>query len=84
MFSPYNKDKNPITWGVVYPIGDGIIHGAPIIPTYMKVTVDKVLPAYKSVKLPVIGGDKSVTLLGQAIGSFFQWPQYRICRMKVH
>ncbi|GJR29559.1 hypothetical protein Tco_1105791 [Tanacetum coccineum] len=72
LFSPYTKDKTPIAWGVVYPIRDGIIHGVPIIPTYMKVTVDKVLPAYKTVKLPVPGGDESVTLLGQAIGSFFQ------------
>ncbi|GJW55621.1 ulp1 protease family, C-terminal catalytic domain-containing protein [Tanacetum coccineum] len=53
LFSPYTKDKTPIAWGVVYPIRDGIIHGVPIIPTYMKVTVDKVLPAYKLLKLPV-------------------------------
>nr|GFA53186.1 hypothetical protein [Tanacetum cinerariifolium] len=61
---------------------DGIIHEVPIIPTYIKVTVDKVLPAHKTVKLPVLGEDESVTMLGQAIGSFFQWPRCRISCMK--
>nr|GEV91998.1 hypothetical protein [Tanacetum cinerariifolium] len=49
-------------------------------------TKDKTLIAWGAVN-PIRdafgpSGDESVTLLGQAIGSFFQWPQCRISCMK--
>nr|GEZ69790.1 hypothetical protein [Tanacetum cinerariifolium] len=36
LFSPYTEDTMPIARGMVYPIGDGTIHGGPLIPYYMK------------------------------------------------
>nr|GEZ03591.1 ulp1 protease family, C-terminal catalytic domain-containing protein [Tanacetum cinerariifolium] len=36
LFSPYTEDMTPIARGMVYPIGDGTIHGGLLIPYYMK------------------------------------------------
>nr|GEU64695.1 ulp1 protease family, C-terminal catalytic domain-containing protein [Tanacetum cinerariifolium] len=81
LFSPYTEDTTPIARGMVYPIGDGIIHGGPLIPYYMKASIDSFVPAFGDTKLPVVSkADDTITLLEQSVGSFFQWPRCRISR----
>ncbi|GKA20627.1 hypothetical protein Tco_0700616 [Tanacetum coccineum] len=82
LFSPYTEDKKPIARGMVYPIGDGTIHGGPLLPYYMKVSIDSFVPAFGGTKLPVPSkADDTITLLEQSVGSFFQWPRCRISRI---
>nr|GFC41062.1 ulp1 protease family, C-terminal catalytic domain-containing protein [Tanacetum cinerariifolium] len=84
LFSPYTEDTTPIARGMVYPIGDGTIHGGPLIPYYMKVSIDSFVPAFGDTKLPVVSkADDTITLLEQSVGSFFQWPHCRISRTLV-
>nr|GEU61963.1 ulp1 protease family, C-terminal catalytic domain-containing protein [Tanacetum cinerariifolium] len=79
LFSPYTEDTTPIARGMVYPICDGTIHGGPVIPYYMKVSIDSFVPAFIDSKLPVVSkADDTITLLEQSVGSFFQWPRCRI------
>nr|GEY98001.1 ulp1 protease family, C-terminal catalytic domain-containing protein [Tanacetum cinerariifolium] len=81
LFSPYIDDTTPIARGMVYLIGDGTIHGGPLIPYYMKVLIDSFIPAFGDTKLPVVSkADDTITLLEQSVGSFFQWPRCRISR----
>ena len=84
LFSPYTEDTTPIARGMVYPIGDGTIHGEPLVPFYMKVSVDTFVPAFGDTKLPILSkADDTITLLKQSVGSFFQWPRCRISRILV-
>nr|GEX66147.1 ulp1 protease family, C-terminal catalytic domain-containing protein [Tanacetum cinerariifolium] len=79
MFSPYTEDTTPIAHGMVYSIGDGTIHRGPLIPYYIKVSIDSYVPAFGDTKLPVVSKvDDTITLLEQSVGSFFQWPRCRI------
>ncbi|GKB91293.1 ulp1 protease family, C-terminal catalytic domain-containing protein [Tanacetum coccineum] len=53
LFSRYTEDKKPRARGMVYPIGDGTIHAGPLLPYYMKVSIDSFVPAFGGTKLPV-------------------------------
>nr|GEX07048.1 hypothetical protein [Tanacetum cinerariifolium] len=44
MFSPYTEYTTPIARRMVYSIGDGTIHGGPLIAYYMKVSIDSFVP----------------------------------------
>nr|GEV17368.1 hypothetical protein [Tanacetum cinerariifolium] len=80
-FSPYTEDTTPIARGMIYPIGDGTIHGGPLIPYYMKVSIDSFVLAFGDTKLPVVSkADDTITLLEQSVMSFFQWPRCKISR----
>ncbi|PWA38281.1 ulp1 protease family, C-terminal catalytic domain-containing protein [Artemisia annua] len=82
LFSPYTEDTTPIARGMVYPIGDGTIHGGQLIPYYMKVSIDSFIPAFGYTKLPVLSkADDTITMLRQSVGSFLQWPSCRISRI---
>ncbi|GKF27422.1 hypothetical protein Tco_0083316, partial [Tanacetum coccineum] len=82
LFSPYTEDTMSITRGMVYPIGDGTIHGGPLMPYYMKVSIDSFVLAFGDTKLPVVSkSDDTITLLEQSVGSFFQWSRCRISRI---
>nr|GEV27200.1 ulp1 protease family, C-terminal catalytic domain-containing protein [Tanacetum cinerariifolium] len=71
----------PIARGMVYPIGDGTIYGGPLIPYYIKVSIDSFVPAFGDTKLPVVSkANDTITLLEQSVWSFFQWPRCRISR----
>ncbi|GJT39211.1 putative ribonuclease H-like domain-containing protein [Tanacetum coccineum] len=73
------KDSTPIARGMVYLIGDGTIHGGPLIPYYMKVSVDTFVAAFGDTKLPIfLKADDTITMLKQSVGSFLQWPRCRI------
>ena len=84
LFSPYTEDTIPIARGMVYPIGDQTIHGEPLIPYYMKVSVDTFVPAFGDTRLPIFSkANDTITLLKQSVWSFFQWPRCRISRILV-
>ena len=84
LFSPYTEDMTPIARGMVYPVGDGTIHGEQLIPYYMKVSIDTFVPAFGDTKLPVLSkADDTITMLKQSVGSFLQWPRCRISRILV-
>nr|GEW62919.1 hypothetical protein [Tanacetum cinerariifolium] len=81
LFSPYTEDTTPIARGMVYPIGDVTIHGGPLIPYYMKVSMDFFVLAFGDTKLLVVSkADDTINLLEQSVGSFFQRPHCRISR----
>ncbi|GJS47443.1 ulp1 protease family, C-terminal catalytic domain-containing protein [Tanacetum coccineum] len=82
LFSRYTEDKKLRARGMVYPIGDGTIHAGPLLPYYMKVSIDSFVPAFGGTKLPVPSkADDTITLLEQSVGSFFQWPRCEISRI---
>nr|GEV38208.1 ulp1 protease family, C-terminal catalytic domain-containing protein [Tanacetum cinerariifolium] len=82
LFSAYTEDSTPIAHGMVYSIGDGTIHGEPLIPYYMKVLVDTFVAVFGDTKLPISSkADDTITMSKQLVGSFLQWPHCRISRI---
>nr|GEZ55345.1 ulp1 protease family, C-terminal catalytic domain-containing protein [Tanacetum cinerariifolium] len=82
LFSPYTEDSTPIARGMVYSIGDGTIYGEPLIPYYMKVSVDTFVAAFGDTKLPISSkANDTITMLKQSVGSFLQWLRCRISRI---
>ncbi|GJQ89763.1 ulp1 protease family, C-terminal catalytic domain-containing protein [Tanacetum coccineum] len=75
LFSPYTEDKKPIARGMVYPIGDGTVHEGPLIPYYMKVSIDSFVPAFGGTKLPVSSkADDTNTLKQQCVqDAYTRW-----------
>lgn len=66
-------------WGQVYPSGAGaLVHGATITPGFAKVNVDGVCANFGAVPLHIPPNDEVMTL-GQAVGTFIQWPKVDIC-----
>nr|GEW50841.1 hypothetical protein [Tanacetum cinerariifolium] len=81
LLSPYTEDTTPIARGMVYSIGKGTIHGGPLIPYYIEVSIDSFVLAFGDTKLSVVlKADDTITLLEQSVWSFFQWPRCRISR----
>lgn len=67
---------------MVHPTKDGtLIHGSPILPCYMKVSLDLVYDKYLDLKLP-LPVDEEIETLGQASGSFIQWHVPCMCVIK--
>lgn len=66
-------------WGQVYPSGIGaLVHGANLAPGFAKVNVDGVCANFEAVPLKIPPNDEVMTL-GQAVGTFIQWPKEDIC-----
>ena len=66
-------------WGQVYPSGVGaLVHGANLAPGFAKVNVDGVCANFEAVPLKIPPNDEVMTL-GQAVGTFIQWPKEDIC-----
>ena len=62
--------------GQVFPLsreGDNFIHGIPITPNNVKVCVDEVLIEFQLTPLPVPCDEHET--VGNAAGSFVQWPK---------
>ena len=61
--------------GMAYPCNEGdILHGTSMERGNMKVTVENVNDFFKSIPLKFSPNDE-VTMLGQAEGTFIQWPK---------
>ena len=68
-----------VAWGQTYPSGVGaLLHGVNIELGFSKVNVDGVYANFEVVLLEMPQNDEVMTL-GQAIGSFIQWPKSNIC-----
>ena len=57
---------------MVYPVGDGLIHGSKLRKGHMRVSVLKVLNRQEELELPV--PDEDIPNLGGTCGAFIQWP----------
>jgi hypothetical protein len=64
-----------VATGMAYPSNEGdLIHGVPMARRNAKVTVDSVYDTCKNIKLKFPPNDE-ITKLGQAEGTFIQWPK---------
>ena len=62
-------------WGLVFPTtGEQRIHNVPIDPSYARVSIDGVNDTFSKLKLPIPPNNEVLTL-GQAKGTFIQWPK---------
>nr|XP_043622587.1 uncharacterized protein LOC122594182 [Erigeron canadensis] len=59
--------------GMVYPIGDGILHSVPMKASCVKVQIDMVYDGFGDFDLPV--HNEELETLKDANGAYIQWPQ---------
>lgn len=86
MYHPNSTEPIECARGMVYPTReDTLVHGEYVISCYMKVSIDRVVKDYESVRLPIPIKEYHYNTLKEVIGTFIQWPLMKMCRItKVH
>ena len=79
------KDRVIVARGTVFPSnneGSNMIHNNPIIAQNVRVSIDDVVPEFQLTPLPVPCSEHET--IGNAEGSFVQWPKELVILGQVH